>query len=178
MLFVCTFSEVKLQWKIEYKDNRDNIEIRDNGKTLKKDAAYNNVPIKLLNDCSENIKRTYKIIMAKEMKRQRFSIGVCNENNNQEKITFNNATGTIYENNTMIKRISDKMKKGDCFIIKDKLIKKHENVVNIYQMTMSINDNEVFSTYYLAKQRRQLLISLHDAFKVEVEVISKINTKV
>ena len=116
--------------------------------------------------------------MAKEMKNQRFSIGLCCANDNQEKITFNNGTGTIYENNTMIKRISDKMKKGDCFIINDKLIKKHENKVNIYQMIMSINDIEVFSTYYVEKQRRQLLIALYDAFKVEVEVIGKINTKV
>ena len=62
--FVFTFTEEKLQWKIEYKDNRDHIEIRDNGKTLKKDAVYNNVPIKLLNTCSEKIKRTYKTFLS------------------------------------------------------------------------------------------------------------------
>ena len=178
MSFVFTFTEEKLQWKIEYKDNRDHIEIRDNGKTLKKDAVYNNVPIKLLNTCSEKIKRTYKIIMAKEIKSQRFSIGICSENDDHKKIIFNNATGTIYENDKMIKRISNKMKKGDSFMIKDSLIRKHENEVNIHQMVMSINDKEVFSTYYVEKQRRQLLIALYDAFKVEVEVISKINTKV
>ena len=105
------------------------------------------------------------------------SIGVIDDNeitHDMDRIMYNHNDGKIYDQCKEIKTINKKLEKDSIIKIRNELVKKTNKEEPIFQITVTINDAELFASFYQAKDQMTPHLRLTDEVELGVEISSKI----